>query len=50
MITVTDINDNSPQFPNSVAQTPGTGTRALLDSALDVDTGSNERIVEYNQR
>ena len=52
VITLTDINDNSPQFPNSVAQisfsegsTPG--TRALLDSALDVDTGNNGRIVEY---
>ena len=37
---VTNINDNSPQFT--------TGTRHL-DSALDVDTGSNERIVEYNE-
>ena len=52
VITVTDINDNSPQFPNPVSQisfsegsTPG--TRALLDSAIDIDTGSNGRIVEY---
>ena len=52
VITVTDINDNSPQFPNSVSQisfsegsTPG--TRALLDSAIDIDTGNNGRIVEY---
>ena len=52
VITVTDINDNSPQFPNPVSQisfsegsTPG--TRALLDSAVDIDTGNNGRIVEY---
>ena len=52
VITVTDINDNAPQFPNSVSQisfsegsTPG--TRALLDSALDIDTGNNGRIVDY---
>ena len=52
VITVTDINDNAPQFPNSVSQisfSEGSipGTRALLDSAIDIDTGQNGRIVNY---
>ena len=52
MITVDDINDHAPRFPNPVTQisfsegsTPG--SRVLLDSAEDRDQGDNGRVRDY---
>ena len=52
VITVDDINDNSPIFPNSVSQltfSEGSvpGTKVILDSAVDQDKGDNGAIAEY---
>jgi len=51
-IIVEDVNDHAPQFPNPVWQlafSEGSvpGTRAILDSALDLDKGPNGEIIDY---
>lgn len=57
-ITVLDVNDNAPQFPEesiavSFSESAVAGTRLLLDAATDLDSGINSvtddyRIVEGN--
>ena len=46
MILVSDVNDHAPRFPAAVGQisfSEGSvpGSRALLDSATDMDEGDN---------
>ena len=53
VITIEDINDNTPVFPSSVSQisfSEGSrpGSRVLLDAALDSDDGENSRIAKYD--
>lgn len=57
-ITVMDVNDNAPEFPEpsiavSFSESAAPGTRLLLDAATDLDIGTNSvtdnyRIVEGN--
>ena len=49
---VEDINDNAPEFPSpaaalSFSESAVAGTRALLDPALDRDTGPAGRVDQY---
>ena len=50
-----DINDNAPKFPNPVSTltfSEGSvpGTRVILDSAVDRDTGKNGKVADYRIR
>ena len=47
---VIDINYNSPQFHNSVTQTPGTDTRVLLDSRMNETTSTVSFVTRENSR
>lgn len=51
-IIVTDTNDNAPEFPEpsitvTFSESSAPGTRLLLDSAFDRDSGSNG-VLDYN--
>uniref|UniRef100_A0A182F4L6 Protocadherin-16 n=1 Tax=Anopheles albimanus TaxID=7167 RepID=A0A182F4L6_ANOAL len=51
-ITVIDVNDNAPEFPEptiavSFSESAITGTRLLLDAATDRDTGENGVTDDY---
>ncbi|XP_052868798.1 cadherin-related tumor suppressor [Anopheles cruzii] len=51
-ITVIDVNDNAPEFPEptiavSFSESAITGTRLLLDAATDRDTGENDVTDDY---
>ncbi|XGW19036.1 hypothetical protein V3C99_003111 [Haemonchus contortus] len=52
IVTVLDVNDNSPRFPVpfqniSVIESSAVGTRIPLLPAVDTDAGNNGTIVEY---
>ncbi|KAK8375851.1 hypothetical protein O3P69_008534 [Scylla paramamosain] len=51
-INVTDINDNSPRFPEpsihvTFSESANAGTRVILDTATDGDAGDNDITTEY---
>ncbi|CAG0879401.1 unnamed protein product [Cyprideis torosa] len=51
-VSVIDINDNSPKFPDdsiaiSFSESANAGTRVLLDTATDGDLGDNDVTTQY---
>lgn len=51
-ITILDVNDNAPEFPEasidvSFSESAAPGTRLLLDAATDKDTGNNSVTNDY---
>lgn len=51
-ITILDVNDNAPEFPEpsidvSFSESAASGTRLLLDAATDKDTGNNSVTNDY---